>query len=344
MKNNIAVVILNWNGRDMLDKYLPSVVEHTTGKARIIVADNGSTDDSITLLTERFSEVEVLSLDQNYGFAEGYNRALSQVDAHYFVLLNSDVEVSGGWLAPLFDYMEHHPETAACQPKILSSVNKTHFEYAGGAGGLIDRYGYAYCKGRIFDVVEEDKGQYDTTTDIDWATGACLFIRAEDYFAAGGFDKRFFAHFEEIDLCWRLRLRGRHIACVPQSKVYHLGGGTLPQGNPQKTFLNFRNNLTMLYKCLPSDKRRRVMRVRWFLDHAASWKALIIDGNIKDFKAIRNARKAFKRWKRDFMNEADVLKEQGYSPTPSSAPDIAILWQYHVRKRRTFSQLTDSKS
>ena len=339
MKSDIAVVILNWNGRDMLEKYLPSVVEHTADQARIIVADNGSDDDSVPLLRERFPQVEVLQLDRNYGFAEGYNRSLQQISARFFVLLNSDVEVQAQWLSPLVEYMECHPETAACQPKILSSVDKTRFEYAGASGGMLDRYGYAYCRGRIFDIVEKDEGQYDTATDVDWASGACLFIRADDFFAAGGFDGRFFAHFEEIDLCWRLRLRGRHIACVPQSIVFHLGGGTLPQGNPRKTFLNFRNNLTMLYKCLPSAKRKRIMRIRWWLDNLAAWKALVLDRNAAEYKAIRKARKAFKKWKNDFTNEAELLQQQGYSPTPSSAPDVSILWQYHARRRRTFDKL-----
>ena len=340
MHTDTAVVILNWNGSRMLSTYLPSVVEHTLPMARVIVADNGSTDDSLTLLRTQFPMVEVIALDRNYGFAEGYNRALAQVDATYYVLLNSDVETPPHWLEPLHAYMEAHAEAAACQPKLRSAVDHAQFEYAGAAGGFLDRYGYAYCRGRIFDVVEADTGQYDAPIAVDWATGACLFIRAADYHAAGGLDARFFAHFEEIDLCWRMRLRGRTIACVPQSIVYHLGGGTLPQGNPKKTFLNFRNNLTMLHKCLPTAQRRSVMRMRWLLDNVAAWKALILDRNPQEFKAIRKARKAYKQWRKDFNNEASLLAEQGYTPTPSSAPDIAILWQFYFRRRRQFSQLS----
>ncbi len=335
---DIAVVILNWNGSSMLAEYLPSVVEHSAAAARIIVADNGSTDDSLAMLREHFPMVELIELDRNYGFAEGYNRALAQVEAAYYVLLNSDVEVTPHWLQPLREYMDAHPDTAACQPKLLSAINHSMFEYAGAAGGMLDRYGYAYCRGRVFDVVESDKGQYEQPISVDWATGACLFIRASDYRVSGGLDARFFAHFEEIDLCWRLRLRGRTIACVPQSTVYHLGGGTLPQGNPQKTYLNFRNNLTMLHKCLLPAQCRRVMRMRWLLDNVAAWKALILDRNIKEFKAIRKARKDFKQWREDFPNEALLLAEQGFTPTPSSAPDIVVLWQYYFRHKRLFSQ------
>ena len=240
-----AIVILNWNGRKMLERYLPSVVENTPDDAAVIVADNASSDGSLDFLAQYYPSVRCLPLDVNYGFAEGYNRALRLVEAQYYVLLNSDVEVTAGWLKPLVDYMDAHDEVAACQPKLLSWTSKGYFEYAGASGGFIDRYGYPFCRGRLFDTVEEDQGQYDQPASVLWATGACLLIRSADYWAAGGLDGRFFAHNEEIDLCWRLHIMGRQVMCLPQSLVYHLGGGTLPKGNPRKTFLNFRNNLTM---------------------------------------------------------------------------------------------------
>ena len=246
---------MNWNGCEMLRSFLPSVVRCSdTEGTEIYVADNGSTDASVEMLRQEFPSVHLIILDKNRGFAEGYNLALQQVSAEYVVLLNSDVEVTGHWLAPLVDYMDAHPEVAACQPKIRSWRYKERFEYAGAAGGFIDRYGYPFCRGRIMGVVEEDNGQYDTVVPVFWATGAALFIRLKDYQDAGGLDGRFFAHMEEIDLCWRLRARGRMLVCVPQSTVYHVGGATLKKENPHKTFLNFRNNLVMLYKNLPEEE------------------------------------------------------------------------------------------
>ena len=266
----IAVVILNWNGRDMLVKYLPKVLEYSHDEAAVIVADNHSADDSVELLKTYGQDIKLICLDKNYGFAEGYNRALRQIDAEYYVLLNSDVEVTPHWLSPLVAFMDSHPDVAASQPKLLAMHNRTAFEYAGASGGFIDRLGYPFCRGRLFDKVEQDNGQYDQPIDIFWATGACMMIRSADYWEAGGLDGRFFAHSEEIDLCWRLRLLGRRICCLPESKVYHLGGGTLPKKNPRKTFLNFRNNLTMLYKNLPEDELKAVMRWRWALDYLAA--------------------------------------------------------------------------
>ena len=259
--NKIAVVILNWNGCDMLHSFLPSVVRFSEADGAVVyVADNGSTDASVDMLCREFLTVRLILLEENQGFADGYNMALQEVDAEYVVLLNSDVEVTEHWLQPLVDYMDAHPEAAACQPKIRSWRQKEMFEYAGAAGGFLDRYGYPFCRGRIMGVVEEDRGQYDTIIPVFWATGAALFIRLKDYREAGGLDGRFFAHMEEIDLCWRLRARGRQIACVPQSVVYHVGGATLKKENPRKTFLNFRNNLVMLYKNLPSKDFASVMR------------------------------------------------------------------------------------
>ena len=249
--HQIAIVILNWNGRHFLEKFLPGVAQHSRDLARIVVADNASTDDSLAYLKANFPEVDIIRLDQNYGFTGGYNRALQQVQEPYYVLLNSDVEVSEGWLNPLMQFMEKHPEVAACQPKIRSYNDRHLLEHAGAAGGFIDYLGYPFCRGRIYNHLEEDKGQYDQAVPVFWATGACLFIRRDDFRNENGFDEQFFAHMEEIDLCWRLQQSGKQIWVIPQSTVYHVGGGTLPKNNPRKTFFNFRNNLMMLFKNLP---------------------------------------------------------------------------------------------
>lgn len=243
-----AVVILNWNGRALLEQFLPSVVAHTHSGAQLVVADNASTDDSIAFLEQHYPQVKIIRNTRNGGYAGGYNDALAKIDADYFVLLNSDIEVTAGWLEPLEQLMDAHPDMAACQPKIRSFRHREAFEYAGAAGGFIDKWGFPFCRGRMFNTFETDNGQYDDTCDVFWATGACLMMRASDWRAAGGLDEDFFAHMEEIDLCWRLRNMGRRIGYCGNSMIYHLGGGTLSQINPQKTFLNFRNNLVMMAK------------------------------------------------------------------------------------------------
>lgn len=334
----VAVVILNWNGEAMLRRFLPTVVRYSCDEAEIWVADNASDDASVQLLREHFPSVKLIQLDKNYGFAEGYNRALAQIEAEYYVLLNSDVEVTHHWLTPLVEYMDAYPDVAACQPKLLSEANRDYFEYAGASGGFIDRYGYPFCRGRIFNTVEEDNGQYDYIIDILWATGACMLIRSADYREVHGLDGRFFAHNEEIDLCWRLRQRGRRIVCIPESEVYHVGGGTLPKSNPMKTFLNFRNNLTMLYKNLPDGELKGVMRVRRVLDYVAALKMLVADRSWADFKAVVKARRAFYRWRHNFD---DDRREIGRTRTagPSERVGYSILWQYYVKGRKTFSRL-----
>lgn len=337
--DKVAIVILNWNGQAMLEKYMPSVLQYSKDEATVYVADNASTDQSMEMLRQHFPGVKLIQLEKNWGFAEGYNKALKQVDAEYYLLLNSDIEVTHHWLTPMTEYLDNHPDVAACQPKLLSIFDKDRFEYAGASGGYLDHFGYPFCRGRIFETVEEDNGQYDYATDILWATGAALMIRSKDYWEAGGLDGRFFAHNEEIDLCWRLRIRGRRIVCLPESYVYHVGGGTLPKGNPMKTFLNFRNNLTMLYKCLPEENLKRVMRWRWWLDYLAAWEMLILKRNVGDFKAIYRARRAFKRWRKDF--EAD-RKEIQASRVTKEIPErraFSLLWQYYVKGRKTFAQL-----
>lgn len=337
--DKLAIVILNWNGAKMLQKYLSSVLAHAEG-AVVYVADNASTDISLELLNTRFRHAcKVIELDRNWGFADGYNQALKRIEAEYYLLLNSDIEVTEGWLAPLLDFMDSHADVAACQPKLLSMANRDCFEYAGACGGFLDRYGYPFCRGRLFDTTEHDHGQYDTTCDVLWATGAALLIRSKDYWEAGGLDGRFFAHNEEIDLCWRLRIRGRRVCCVPASRVYHVGGGTLPKSNPMKTYLNFRNNLTMLYKCLPDAELKHVMRIRWWLDYLAAWEMLLLKRHWGDFCAVWRARRAFKQWRHDFDDDRRQIQQ---SRQLSDIPEhcrYSILWQYYVKGHKTFNQL-----
>ena len=339
----VSVVILNWNGVGMLQKFLPGVIKYSQGEGvEVCVADNGSTDESVVWLQTYCPDVRLIVLDKNYGFADGYNMALQQVEAEYVVLLNSDVEVTPHWLKPLMEYMDAHPEVAACQPKIRSERNKALFEYAGASGGYLDKYGYPFCRGRIFDVVEEDKGQYDTIQSIFWATGAALFIRLKDYQKAGGLDGRFFAHMEEIDLCWRLRSRGRGIVCIPQSTVYHVGAATLKKENPRKAFLNFRNNLLMLYKNLPKKELKRVMFIRGVLDGVAAL-VFLLKGEKEAARAVLQARKEFKRVRPDFETSRAENMEKAVSAVIPERVDYSILWKYHAGRKKVFSSLPAMK-
>ena len=339
---NIAIVILNWNGAQMLRRFLPSVLAATPKElASVIVADNGSTDDSLAVLESEFHDVEIIRLDRNYGFAEGYNQALSRVGSSYdyYLLLNSDVETPEGWLQPLADYMENHPDTAACQPKLRAEHTRSHFEYAGAAGGYIDSLGYPFCRGRLFETVEEDVGQYDDVADVFWATGAALMIRSKVFWQVGGLDGRFFAHQEEIDLCWRLRARGFRIVCVPQSVVYHVGGGTLPKENPRKTFLNFRNNLLLLYKNLPEHRLRRVLFIRFFLDALASF-VFLMKGEVRSFKAVWQGRRAFRSMKNGFKQDRiNNLRATVCENIPEQMAE-SLLVAYHLKRKRRFCQLS----
>lgn len=332
----VAIVILNWNGAAMMRRFLPSVIEHSQDVADIVVADNASSDDSLQLLRDEFPTVRTIVLDKNYGFAKGYNRALKQVDNEYYMLLNSDVEVTEGWLDKLVEFMDAHPEAAACQPKLRAEHTRDMFEYAGASGGYLDRYGYPFCRGRIFDTVEKDQGQYDDIAEVLWATGAALMIRRADYWDAGALDGRFFAHCEEIDLCWRLCSFGRKIYCVPQSVVYHVGGGTLPKGNPMKTYLNFRNNLTMLYKNLPEQELRHVMRVRFWLDYVAAFKSLLLDRNWGEFSAVLRGRRAFKAWKKDFVEDRKHIQARRVETSCKTRKPYSILWMYYVKGKHTY--------
>ena len=292
------VIILNWNGAEMLRRYLPSVVAHTAlPDVEVIVADNGSTDNSLEVLRREFPTVKTIVLDKNYGFAEGYNRAIDATEADYTVLLNSDVEVTEGWLTTLLDYMDAHPQVAAVQPKIRSWLNRNHFEHAGAAGGYLGWLGYPYCRGRRWGKVEEDHGQYDTVAEVDWTSGACMCVRTQVYKELGGLDAAFFAHMEEIDLCWRMRRAGWQLMCVPESTVYHLGGGALSYDNPRKTYLNFRNNLLMIYK----NKQHPwgVLSLRFFLDYAAAC-FFLLQGKTGSAKAVIEARRDYRRMRRAY--------------------------------------------
>jgi len=280
----------------MLRRYLPSVVQNTRD-AEIIVADNGSTDNSLEVLEKEFPGVKRIVLDKNYGFAEGYNRAIKQVDSEYVVLLNSDVETPEGWLKPLLDYLETHPDVAAVQPKVRSWAHRNLFEHAGAAGGYVNALGYPYCRGRLLWHVEEDKGQYDTEADVDWTSGACMCVRTKVYKESGGLDAAFFAHMEEIDLCWRMRNAGWRLVCLPQSVVYHLGGGSLSYDNPRKNYLNHRNNLLMIYK----NKQHPwgVLFIRFFLDYAAAL-FYLLQGRPRSTKAVFEARRDYRKMRKAY--------------------------------------------
>lgn len=327
-----AVVILNWNGAEMMRRFLPEVVRTTPAKvADVIVVDNGSSDDSLKVLAEEFPSVKVIAFDINYGFAEGYNRALAMLEHEFVVLLNSDVATTDGWLDALQNEMRTNADIAACQPKILSVEAPEKFEYAGACGGFIDRHGYPYCRGRIFGHVETDKGQYDTPIDVAWASGAAFMVRRKVYLEVGGLDSAFFAHMEEIDLCWRMRLNGWRLRAIPTSAVYHLGGGSLPVGNPRKTYLNFRNNLLMLYKNLPHKGRRKALIVRRLLDTIA-WGKSVATFHWGDAKAILKAHRDFRRMKHNY----DALP----SPTENliaGMPDMLVA--YYLKRKKEYSRI-----
>jgi len=336
----VAVVILNWNGRSFLEKFLPSVVNNNNGYS-VIVADNASTDDSLQFLNKHYPAVQVISMPFNNGFAKGYNDALKQVKAEYYVLLNSDVEVSPGWIQPLEKLMDSDTSIAACQPKILSHVRRGFFEYAGAAGGYIDKYGYAFCRGRIFSSYEEDLGQYNDSCEIFWATGACLFIRAELFHKAGGLDEDFFAHMEEIDLCWRIKNMGYKIMYCPDSKVYHVGGGTLSKVSPQKTFLNFRNNLFLLCKNHSSQYFWSKLFLRGILDGIAGF-AFLLSGNGNHFIAVLRAHFSFYGSFGKTMRKRKALKQQVKTYTTSCIYRKSIVFDYFLRKKNKFSELDPS--
>lgn len=337
-----AVVILNYNGRNFLEKFLPSVITYTE-TAAIYVADSASTDGSVAWIAANYPSVKTIALPQNYGYAGGYNQALKAIDAEYYVLLNSDVAVTSQWLEPLIDLLDQNPAIAACQPKLLAYHDKTQFEYAGAAGGYIDWLGYAYCRGRIFDHTETDRGQYDTAVPIFWASGAALVIRAQIFHYMGGFDKDFFAHMEEIDLCWRLHLAGYQVYCCPQSVVYHVGGGTLPPSNPFKTYLNYRNSLAMLYKNLPMNRVGFILFLRLLLDGVSSVRHLP-KGQWQDIWAIIKAHFAFYGWilgelpKKRRQIQREIIQIKSHESLPISSK--SIIWAYFVKGCKTFDSFS----
>lgn len=337
---SVAVVILNWNGKDFLKRFLPSVIASSYSNKRIIVADNASSDDSLNFLHNFFPSVEIITNSKNEGFAKGYNAALKKVDADYYVLLNSDIEVTPGWLEPVIELMENDKLIAACQPKILDEKNKSDFEYAGACGGWIDILGYPFARGRILEKMEKDNGQYDDAAACFWASGAAMFIRSSVYKAMGGFDEYFFAHQEEIDLCWRMQLSGYKIFVQPASVVYHVGGGTLPKGNSKKTYLNFRNNMIMLYKNTPGPHLLLKLPARVFLDIVSALKALVT-GDKGYFFAVAEAHRHFLKWL--LFEKRKSVFAKTVNKNISGRYSGSILWQYYFKKKRTFWEIVGSK-
>ena len=327
----LAVIILNWNGVKLLQQFLPTAIKFTSGEdVDLIVADNGSTDGSVSWIRENCPEVRVITLDRNYGFAEGYNRAIKATNYPYTVLLNSDVEVTGGWWQPMLSFMESHPDVGALQPKIKSFRNKEYFEYAGAAGGYLDCLGYPYCRGRLFDCIEKDEGQYDgEPVDVCWASGAALMVRTDAYLKLGGLDPLFFAHMEEIDLCCRMTAAGYRVMAMTDSEVYHVGGASLNQGNPQKTYLNFRNNLLLLHKNLPEKRGRKILFLRRLADTLA-FGMYVAKFDFANAKAILKAHNDFRKMKKNYNTHPskDTLS------TLPGASRMIVIDRYLLRKKK----------
>lgn len=330
---NIAVVILNWNGKTILEEFMPSVVTHSK-EATIYLADNASTDDSVTYVSQTFPEINIIQNQTNGGYAKGYNDALAKIEADVYCLINSDIEVTENWLTPIIETFQNSQEVAAVQPKILDYKKKTHFEYAGAAGGFIDQLGYPYCRGRIFDTLEEDQAQYNDTTEIFWASGACLFVRKPVFDEVGKLDEDFFAHQEEIDLCWRIQNYGYKIIYNGESTVYHLGGATLDTMNPKKTYLNFRNNLYLLLKNVSGNKVWFILIMRMILDGIAGVK-FIFEGRFSHFIAIIKAHFSF------YYNFPKFIKKRKKTNGKKKYYAISsVVWQYYILKKKLFNQLT----
>ena len=328
---NVAIVILNWNGKQLLEQFLPSIITFSKGIADIYVADNASTDDSVAFVKDNFMGVKIIQNKENGGYAKGYNDALQHIKADVFALVNSDIEVTENWLQPIIQQFKKDPNTAAIQPKILDFKNKTKFEYAGAGGGFIDKYAYPYCRGRMFDSLEEDKGQYNDTIDIFWSSGACFFIRATIFHELKGFDEDYFAHQEEIDLCWRIQNAGYHIQYIGESTVYHVGGATLDKANPKKTYLNFRNSLYTITKNVPKGKLLSTIFTRMVLDGIAALKFLI-ELKPNHFIAILKAHVSFYKNLNRFLKKRKELTQtkMDYFKTKS------IVWNYFVLGRKKF--------
>lgn len=335
----IAVVILNYNGRHYLEKFLPSVTQYSK-EAEVVIADNASTDDSVRFLQANYPHLRLILLSKNEGFSRGYNLALAQIEATYYVLLNSDVEVTPQWLTAPTALLEEYPQMGACQPKLKAYHDKSYFEYAGAAGGFLDYWGYPFCRGRLFLSMEKDEAQYEESALIFWATGACMFVRSSLYHQLGGLEEDFFAHMEEIDFCWRLQSAGYDVGYTPESEVFHVGGGTLSASNPRKTFLNFRNNLAMLCKNLPSYHLFRVLTARLFLDTLASLKFLL-GGNQKDFLAVW---KAYYHFYSHFFSWRKKGRAQRIKRLPLQIWSGSLLYHFYVKKSKKFTALKVDQS
>ncbi len=333
--DKVAVVILNWNGKTFLEKFLPSVLTHSTS-ATIVVADNNSSDDSVSFLKKNYPTIRIIEIAENGGYTKGYNIALKEIEAEYYILLNSDIEVTPNWIEPVIQLMEKDTSIAACQPKILDFNNRDYLEYAGAAGGYLDYLGYPFCRGRLFASLEKDKGQYDDNREIFWATGACMFIRANDFHKVGGLDDDFFAHLEEIDICWRLKSRGHKIFYCGESKIYHVGGGTLNKINPRKTYLNFRNSLFMLYKNLKPGQLFLLILIRLILDGVAGLKFLV-EGSGKHTWAVVQAHFSFYGSLSSLRKKRKVntLRNLDFKEVYKSS----IVLDYFIRKKSTFDKL-----
>jgi GT2 family glycosyltransferase len=337
--DNTAIIILNWNGIGYLKLFLGTVVKYSKIPGTIIcIADNGSTDGSTEWITENFKEVKLIRLSKNHGFAEGYNIAINQLEAKYFVLLNSDIEVTEEWLQPLVSYMDNNVDVASCQPKILSYLHKEYFEYAGAAGGYIDKYGYPFCRGRIFDKVEKDTGQYNSEVDVFWTSGACMIVRADAWKKCGGFDAGFFAHMEEIDLCWRFNKSGYRLTYIPTSAVYHVGGGSLPYESPFKTYLNFRNSLFLLYKNLPDKKFHIVLFIRKLLDGLAAI-VFLLKGNFGNFKSVWNAHINYYKNMSNLRIKRKMVKKLEKTDSPALILNKSIVFEFYVKGNKTYNSL-----
>ncbi len=332
----LAVVILNWNGRSFLERFLPTLLDTLPDYAEAVVCDNASTDDSVAFLQERFPQVRLLLNERNEGFARGYNLALKRVEAKYYCLLNSDIEVTPGWIEPVVEQMDANEKIAAVQPKLLSYNQRDEFEYAGASGGYIDKYGYPFCRGRVFSHVEKDHGQYDTEADVFWATGAAMFVRSDVYHTMEGLDDDFFAHMEEIDFCWRIKNIGYKIKVNPASVVYHIGGGTLPKNNPMKTFLNFRNSLYLLIKNLPEERLAKTLVLRFFLDQIAAF-SFLAQGHFRDFAAVYKAIFTFARTYKRFLAKRNTLPKLAFQDCyPESVVKLHYLWRKKIFDGKSF--------
>jgi GT2 family glycosyltransferase len=337
--NKTAIVILNWNGIGFLKMFLGTVVKHSMiPETDIYVADNGSTDGSAEWVANNFKEVKLIIFDKNHGFAGGYNIAVNQLDTTYLLLLNSDIEVTEGWLNPLVTFMDNNPDVASCQPKIRSYYNRDYFEHAGAAGSFIDKYGYPFCRGRIINKVEKDSGQYNSPADVFWSSGACMIVRTDAWRKCGGFDSDFFAHMEEIDLCWRFHKAGYRVSYNPESVVYHVGGGSLPYSSPFKTYLNYRNSLFLLYKNLPDNKLHSTIFLRKLLDGLSAI-IFLFKGDLSSVKSIWKAHADYYKNMHELKKKRGIVKKLEISHSPEMILNKSIVFEFYIKGHKTYKSL-----